>query len=256
VPEPPLSPLLRWPARRVAFAVAYDGTGFAGWQVQPRQKTIQGALEEAISAVVGHPIQVQGASRTDAGVHALDQRGAATIHHPIRPDGFIKAVNRRLPDAIAIRDATDVDPDFNPRFRNNGKTYCYRIYRDRVRRPLTDRVAWRVHYELDAMRLAEAAQRCVGTHDFKSFAAADGSHRTSERTLWRVALDCTDDIWCIRVSGTAFLKQMVRNLVGTWVDVARGHIEPAQIDAILAARDRTAAGPTAPARGLTLELMH
>lgn len=246
----------RWPARRVAFAVAYDGTGFAGWQVQPHQATIQGALEDAIAAVVGHPVQVQGASRTDAGVHARDQRGATTIHHPIRPEGFVKAVNRRLPDAIAIRDAAVVDADFNPRFRNNGKTYCYRIYRDQVRRPLVDRAAWRVHYDLDAVRLADAARRCVGTHDFKSFAASDGSHRTSERTLWRVGLDCTADVWCIRVSGTAFLKQMVRNLVGTWVDVARGHIEPEQIDAILAARDRQAAGPTAPARGLTLERMH
>lgn len=250
VPEP------RWPARRLAFAVAYDGTDYAGWQVQPGQSTIQGSLEAAIARVVQHPVGVQGASRTDAGVHARDQRAAVTIHHPIRVDGFVKAVNKRLPPAIAIRDAREVPADFNPRFTNNGKTYGYRIYIDRVRRPLVDRVAWRVHYPLNAERLVDAARRCVGTHDFTSFAASDGSHQTAVRTLWRVGLDCTTDVWLIQVSGTAFLKQMVRNLVGTWVDVARGHREAQTIEPMLAARDRQAAGPTAPARGLTLEVMH
>lgn len=250
------SPPSRWPQRRLAFAVAYDGTGYAGWQVQPDQTTIQGCLEAAIAQVVGHPVGVQGASRTDAGVHARDQRAAVTIQHPIRVDGFVKAVNRRLPDAIAIRSAQDVAADFNPRFANGGKTYGYRIYTDRVRRPLIDRMAWRVHFTLDAERLVDAARRCVGTHDFTSFAASDGSHQSAERTLWRVALDCSTDVWLIRVSGTAFLKQMVRNLVGTWVDVARGHRAPVEIEQMLAARDRQAAGPTAPARGLTLEIMH
>lgn len=245
-----------WPARRLGFAVAYDGTGFAGWQIQPAQRTIQGCLMEAVAAVVGHPVEVQGASRTDAGVHARDQRAAVTIRHPIRCGGFVKAVNRRLPDSIAVRDAREVAPDFNPRFDNAGKTYCYRIYVDRVRRPLIDRQAWRVHYALDAERLAEAARRCLGTHDFTSFAASDGSHRTAVRTLYRFALEQRDDVWALRISGTAFLKQMVRNLVGTWVDCARGRLEPAAIDGILAARDRTAAGPTAPARGLTLETIH
>lgn len=245
-----------WPARRLAFAVEYDGTGYAGWQIQPDQRTIQGTLATAIEAVVAHPVEVQGASRTDAGVHARDQRAAATIHHPIRCEGFVKAVNRRLPDAIAIRAAHEAPADFNPRFNNAGKTYCYRIYLGRVRRPLIDRFAWRVHFDLDAERLAAAGRACLGTHDFTSFAASDGSHRTAERTLWRFSLDREDGVWALRISGTAFLKQMVRNLVGTWVDCARGRFEPTAIEAILGARDRTAAGPTAPARGLTLETMH
>lgn len=247
---------MSWPARRLAFAVEYDGSDFAGWQIQPDQRTIQGSLAEAIAGVVGHPVEVQGASRTDAGVHARDQQAAATVRHPILCAGFAKAVNRRLPPAIAIRAVREVADDFNPRFANAGKTYCYRLYVDRERRPLVDRFAWRVHFALDAEQLAAAARACLGTHDFTSFAASDGSHSNAIRTLWRFALEHVDDVWHLRISGSAFLKQMVRNLVGTWVDCARGHLDPATIPAILSARDRTAAGPTAPARGLTLETIH
>ena len=246
-----------WPARRLAFCVEYDGTDFAGWQVQPAQRTIQGELEAALGAVVGHPVEVQGASRTDAGVHARDQRAAATLHHPIRPDGLVKAVNRRLPSSIAIRDVVEVTADFNPRFGNHGKTYAYRLYFDRRAHPLLDRFAWRVPWPVDADRLMEAAQHCLGRHDFRSFAAADGSHKTTERTLTRIAATTDPQgVLCLWIQGDAFMKQMVRNLVGTWVEVGRGAWPATRIPAILEARDRTHAGPTAAARGLTLEQVH
>lgn len=243
--------------RRLAFRVEYDGTDFHGWQAQPTGiPTIQQTLGEAVTDLVGAAVRVDGASRTDAGVHALDQLAAVTIEHPIRPEGFVKAVNQRLPDQVAIRDAWLVDPDFAPRFASAGKTYAYRLHLGRERRPLLDRTHWRVPWALDLERVAAAAPALVGRRDFKSFAASDGSHQTTERTLWRIEVVREARRVCIRISGDAFMKHMVRNLVGTLVDVARGHTDPAAVPVILAARDRTRAGPTAPARGLTLERVY
>lgn len=243
---------------RVAFRVEYDGTDFHGWQAQPDGRpTIQQSLERAIADVVGVPVQVDGASRTDAGVHARDQLAAVTYAHRIPPAGLVKAVNRRLPASIAVREGREVASDFAPRFASAGKTYLYRLYLGHVRRPLIDRFAWRVPHRLDLDRLAAGAAHLIGTHDFTSFAASDGSHRSAERTLWAITpTAAADAVVEIRVAGSAFLKQMVRNIVGTLVDVARGHRAPDEIAAILAARDRSCAGPTAPARGLLLEQMH
>lgn len=247
----------RWPARRLAFRVEYDGTDFAGWQAQTRQATVQGALEAAIAAVVGEPVGVQGASRTDAGVHARDQRAAVTLHHPMRPEGLVKAVNRRLAPAIAIRDAHEVALDYNPRFTNGGKTYAYRLYHDLRPHPLLDRFAWRLPWPIALEPLAQAAWHCLGRHDFRSFAAADGSHQSTLRTLSRIALTHEPGgVICLWIRGDAFMKQMVRNLVGTWVEVARGARPASAMPAILRAADRAAAGPTAAARGLTLEVIH
>lgn len=244
--------------RRLAFRVEYDGTGFHGWQAQPTGiPTIQQALHTAIGDLVGAEVRVDGASRTDAGVHAVDQLAAVSIEHPIVADGFVKAVNQRLPDAVAIRDAREVPLDFAPRFANRGKMYRYRIHQSRVRRPLLDRTHWRLAWPLDPERLVSAVPLLLGRHDFASFAASDGSHRTTERTLWRVAVEPgVEDTLSISISGDAFLKHMVRNLVGTLVDVARGHTAPERVGAIIAARDRTRAGPTAPARGLCLERVY
>ncbi|MEZ4468247.1 MAG: tRNA pseudouridine synthase A [bacterium] len=247
-----------WPERRLAFRVEYDGTDYAGFQRQAGGLlTIQGALEEAIGGLVGHEVTVQGASRTDAGVHARDQRAAVTIAHPIRPEGFEKALERRLPAAIAVRAVREVALDHQPRFASAGKTYCYRVYVARRRQPLVDRFAWQVPWALDRERLARAALHCLGRHDFISFAAADHTQPTSVRTLSRIALEPqAAGVLGIWVRGDAFLKQMIRNLVGTWVEVARGRLDPDSMPAVLAARDRSAAGPTAPGRGLTLEQTH
>ena len=244
--------------RRLAFRVEYDGTDFHGWQAQASGvPTIQQALEAAIGDLAGAEVQVDGASRTDAGVHALDQLAATTFVHPIALGSFAKAVNKRLPGSVAIRDPEVVDADFSPRFASRGKTYQYRIYVSRLRRPLIDRTHWRVPHELELERLAHGIPHLVGRRDFTSFAARDGSHRTTERSIRRLeVVPAPDHTLCIRVEGDAFMKHMVRNLVGTLVNVARGHTSPERLVEILAARDRCVAGPTAPARGLTLERVY
>lgn len=245
------------PLRRLAFRVEYDGTGFHGWQKQPNsQPTIQESLEHAIAEVVGAEVRVEGASRTDAGVHALDQLAAVNIRHPIRPEGLVKASNRRLPAAIAIRDAQPVPDDFRPRFANRGKVYRYRLYTGRIRRPLRDRFAWRMHWNIDPTVMLTAAEHLVGTHDFACFAASDGSHKTTVRTInaVRIAPD-TEGVLEIRVEGTAFLKHMVRNIVGTLVEIGRGKRSANSMLSVIEGRDRRLAGPTAPASGLCLERM-
>ncbi len=245
-----------FPARRLAFRVEYDGTDFHGWQAQPdTPKTIQAELERAIEAFLKQQTRVEGASRTDAGVHALDQLAACTIHHPIAAIGFAKGVNRRLPESIAIRDVFEVAEDFAPRFANEGKIYHYRVYTSRLRKPLIDRYAWRIPWPLDTRSMVDASNHLIGEHDFTSFAASDGSHKTAIRQLDSIDIQFENEQLLISFRGRAFLKQMVRNLVGTLVDVGRGHRPSDSTLEMLAARDRQAAGPTAPARGLTLVKM-
>ncbi|MBU1900186.1 tRNA pseudouridine synthase A, partial [Myxococcota bacterium] len=200
---------------------------------------------------------VDGASRTDAGVHARDQLAAVTFTHPIRPEGFVKALNRRLPPTISVRGAAEVPLSFAPRFANQGKTYCYRLYQDTNRRPLIDRYAWRVPWALEQRAMMRAAGDLVGARNFESFAAANGSHKSAVRTLHAIHLSATPGgVLELRFSGAGFLKQMIRNIVGTLVEVGRGRWPPSAVAEILAAQDRRAAGPTAPACGLELERMH
>ena len=241
--------------RRIAFRVEYDGTHYHGWQAQPSGcPTIQGTLESVFSDFLGHACSIQGASRTDAGVHALDQLAATTISHPIEPAGLMKAINQRLPQDIAIRSPQLVDATFNPRFGNRHKTYVYTIYKDHHRRPLIHRFAWRVPWTLNHQTMQAAADDCIGTHDFRSFAAADGSHRTTDRTIHSFAIDSlADGETRITVQGTAFMKNMVRILVGTLVDIGRGRLSREDMEAIKAAKNRQMAGPTAPPQGLRLQ---
>ena len=246
--------------RRALLRVAYDGSGYYGWQRQRGLPTIQGCLEEAASAFFGLPTPVAGASRTDAGVHAADQLVALSFRHPIHCEGLVKVLNRSLPQAISVRSAVEVPLDFTPRFASRGKRYRYQLYRAPQRDPLLERYAWRIPWSLDWERLMEGAESLIGTHDFESFAARDGQHQSSVRRLWSVELNRealrgphSAERWSLSFTGDAFLKQMIRNLVGTLVEVGRGRWEAAQIALILEARDRSAAGPTAPAHGLTLE---
>ena len=241
-------------ARRIAFSVEYDGTAYHGWQAQRSGcPTIQGHLETAFSNLLSRECPVQGASRTDAGVHARDQLAAVTIDHPIEPDGLMKAVNQRLPKDIAIRNPHLVPLSYNPRFGNVQKTYVYRMYRDHHRQPLIDRYAWRLPWLLDHDAMNEAARTCIGTQDFTSFAAADGSHKTTERTIHHLQVSRPEsNHTVITVQGTAFMKNMVRIIVGTLVDIGRGHLGQGTMREILDARNRQAAGPTAPAHGLVL----
>jgi tRNA pseudouridine38-40 synthase len=244
----------RGPSRRLGFRLEYDGTDFHGWQAQTGQRTVQGTLVDLLRSSFDPETTVDGASRTDAGVHARDQLAAATLAHPIAPLGFVKALNARLPRDVAIRCAWEAPLDFQPRFSTTGKTYTYRLYRDLAPRPLIDRQAWRLGFELDTPAMLAAAAVLKGTHDFAAFAASDAGQTTTVRTIYGVGIETDPSGVCaITVEGSAFLKQMVRNIVGTLVEVGRGHWPVERVAAILAAGDRRVAGPTAPGRGLTLE---
>jgi len=248
---------VNYPLRRIAFRVEYDGTRLHGWQAQPSGvPTVQQQLQDAIASIIGLTVKVDGASRTDAGVHARDQFAAVTLAHPIRPAGLCKGVNRRLRPAIAIGDARDVSLAFNPRFANRGKVYVYRFYEGRQPRPLIDRFAWRVPQPLDYPRIAQAAPALLGEHDFTSFAARDGGHRHAVREIQDIELaEDRYGVLELRLQGTGFLKYMVRNIAGTLVDIGRGRFPVDAIPGMLATRDRACAGITAPPHGLCLERM-
>ena len=247
--------------RRIALKLSYDGTGYHGWQKQPAlEKTIQGTLECELSRLLQEVINVDGASRTDAGVHAEDQLAAFNTVHPIKLNGLIKAMNRRLPSQIAVNHCYEVETDFVPRFVNQGKRYRYRIYYSSSRQPLIDRFATWIHYPLDVEMIAQGLSYLHGEHDFQSFAASNGQHKSSVREIWLTSVrieKITQDItlYEIRFAGSGFLKQMVRNLVGTLIEIGRGHWQVDCIPDIIKAKSRSAAGPTAPARGLCLEEM-
>lgn len=251
----------KYPTRRIALRVSYDGTDYHGWQRQPDQEgTIQGILERSLRDFLREDVVVDAASRTDAGVHAEDQLIALTLNHPIRLDGLVRGLNRRLPQAIAVREPHRVPLDFQPRFANQGKRYRYQIYNGPTRHPLLDRYATWTHYTLDLESIMMGLEFLRGEQDFASFAARDGQHKSTTREIFytsasRQNLTRGGALITLRFGGTGFMKQMVRNLVGTLVEVGRGHWPVSRIPEILAARDRCAAGPTAAARGLCLEEM-
>ena len=194
-------------------------------------------------------VVVDGASRTDAGVHAEDQLAAFNTQHPIRINGLIKAINRKLPNQIAVTNAFEVGSNFTPRFVNQGKCYRYRLYYSPTRLPMLDRFATWIHYPLDLEAIAQGLNHLCGVHDFKSFVASNGQHKTSVREIWHTSLHrqqiySTTEVYELRFEGSGFLKQMVRNLVGTLLEVGRGHWSSDRIPLIIAAKDRTTAGPT------------
>jgi tRNA pseudouridine38-40 synthase len=225
---------------------------------------VQETLAEAIATMAGAPVEVRGASRTDAGVHALGQLAAFDTARDIPPDGWVKGLNAALPPDVAVRDATPCEPGYEPRFDAKDKLYRYVLYVGRTRDPLLRHRAWYVKpsllpppsrvLDLDAMR--RAASALVGTHDFRAFRAADDERESTERTLVSVELvpgwagDARQ--LAIEVRGTAFMKQMVRIITGTLVEIGRGRMSPDVVEALFESGDRSAAGPTAPPEGLTL----
>jgi tRNA pseudouridine38-40 synthase len=234
--------------RRIRIQVAYDGSAFHGWQVQPGLATIQGALEEILSGMEGRPVKVAGSGRTDAGVHALAQVAAFTIGNPIPPLNLRRAVNRLLPPAIRVLSAEEADLDFHPRFDATAKTYEYRIWRGEVCSPFEWPYVHHYPYRLDEERMMRLAVAVAGEHDFTAFAASDdrdAEGRSKVRTVFASTLEKAPDRLVYRIRGSGFLKHMVRNLVGTLIEAGKGN---------LADCDRLPArsGPTAPAKGLFL----
>ena len=239
--------------KRIMLTVAYDGTDYHGWQYQNNGKTIEGELNKALSSLLQKNIEVIGASRTDAGVHAMCNVAVFDTDEGIPAEKYSYALNQMLPDDIRIRKSQEVPADFHPRKTDTVKTYEYRIDCEEFADPLKTRYAYFTYVPLDASKMQEAAFHLIGTHDFKSFCSVNTTATTTVRTIFdiQVIRDGVDIV--VRITGNGFLYNMVRIIVGTLMDVGRGKYEPSKVKDILEATDRTAAGPTVPACGLMLK---
>ncbi len=245
--------------RNLKITLAYDGTDFYGWQVQPARGTIQGVLSEALRRVTGVTVLPQGSGRTDAGVHALAQVASCGIESPIPVANLALALNDVLPPSIRILGIEEVGPEFHARKSALAKTYRYRIYRGAICPPFLARYVTHHPFPLDEAAMIEAAIAVEGEHDFSSFAAADPEklndegERSTVRTIWCSQWQRAGDELVYTVRGSGFLHHMVRNLVGTFLMVGKGTLKPEDMPRILQARSRSAnPGATAPPQGLYL----
>ena len=253
--------------RRILLRVAYDGTNYHGWQVQPNAKTIEGELNRVLTQLTGEEIQVTGASRTDAGVHALGNVAVFDTASKIPAEKFSYALNQRLPEDIVIQSSLQVADDFHPRHCDCCKTYEYDILNRTFPLPAYRNTAYFLYGDLDLDAMRRACQAFPGEHDFASFCAAGAQVQTTVRTIYSLegleqplavtgrgvsSQRSPERLLTIRVRGNGFLYNMVRIIAGTLVEVGRGHIRPEEVEGIIAACDRAKAGPTAPARGLRL----
>lgn len=265
------------------LTVAYDGTGYHGWQLQPGQKTVEGVLNSCLFELTGEAVEVIGASRTDAGVHALGNIAVFDTAAPIPAEKFSYALNQRLPEDIRIQRSQEVAADFHPRRCESRKTYEYRIYNAPFALPSRRLYTHFTYVPLNIDLMRQAAAYLVGEHDFKSFCSVDTQAQTTVRRVDSVKISeergmmrgrdgegscvsgeagdkeeaetgapCFGREIVIRVAGRGFLYNMVRIIAGTLMEVGRGHMEPQRVKEILEAKDRQKAGPTAPACGLTL----
>ena len=271
--------------RRIMLTVAFDGTNYSGWQIQPNKETIEGVLNRELSRLLNEEIKVVGASRTDSGVHAEGAVCVFDTESKIPGDKFSYAINQKLPEDIRIRNSKEVDITFHPRRVNSRKTYRYRIRHDEFPNPLDARYSYHVYTKLDIEAMRRACEFIKGKHDFKSFCSVHTDVDTTVRTVYDVHIDVTPDkkllqmsglmksagesgamrsggesaagrirpeIIDIYVTGNGFLYNMVRIIAGTLIEVGQGKIKPEEIPVIIEACDREKAGPTAPAKGLTL----
>jgi len=238
--------------RNIKLTVLYDGSEYHGWQIQPGFKTIQGTLTEVIQGLVDQEVRVLGTSRTDAGVSALGQIALVQLDSLIPVENLARAITHRLPSDIAVAEAVEVPQDFDLAGEVKSKLYRYTIFTGRLRPVLQIRHCWHLHTKLDIAAMSEAAAMLVGKQDFKSFASAADKRQTSVRTIFRCDVNQNDDWIYFEVEGDSFLYNMVRNIVGTLVEVGSGRLNPEKINEIIEAKDRTAAGPIAPAGGLCL----
>ena len=238
--------------RNIKLTIAYDGSEYHGWQIQPGKRTIQASLTQAIQNLIGSEVRVFGASRTDAGVSALGQVALVQIDSAIPVENLAKAITHRLPSDIAVTEAVEVPQGFDVIGAVKNKLYRYTIFTGPLRPVLQIRHCWHLHAELDVAAMNEAAKVFIGEKDFKSFAAAADKRETSVRTIFRCDVTREGDFVYVDIEGDGFLYNMVRNIVGTLVEVGLGRWNPEKISQVLEAKNRTAAGPIAPAAGLCL----
>ena len=238
--------------RCIRMTVQYDGTDYHGWQEQPGVPTVQGVLVERLATILGERPAVEGASRTDAGVHALGQVAALRTEHAIEAERLEAALNSRLPAAIAVADTAEAPLDFSPSRDAVAKHYRYRLYRGRAKPVLEARYVWHWYRPIEVEPMREAARLLVGRHDFRSFEGGGSARENTVREVTRLDVTEAGPEVHFDIEGGGFLYRMVRNLVGTLVEVGRGHHPPPWVREVLEAADRSSAGPTAPPHGLCL----
>ncbi|MEE1305244.1 MAG: tRNA pseudouridine(38-40) synthase TruA [Agathobacter sp.] len=238
--------------KRIKMTVAYDGTNYCGWQIQPNGITIEQVLNQALTELLGEKIVVSGASRTDSGVHSKGNICVFDTNTRMPGEKISYALNQRLPEDIVVVGSEEVAEDWHPRYVNSRKTYEYRILNRRFPDPTRRLDTYFFHYELDVEKMQKAASFLEGQHDFKSFCSVGSQVKTTTRTIYSCSVTKDEDIVTIRVTGNGFLYNMVRIIAGTLIQVGNGNIAPDKITDILEACDRNMAGPTAPANGLTM----
>ena len=238
--------------RRLKLLLEYEGTAYHGWQIQPGLSTIQGILQDLLARLAGGSVQVTGAGRTDAGVHACGQVASFSAELRLEPATLRRALNASLPKDIVVRSVEEVPEGFDARRCAQARTYRYTILRREYPSACLGRHSLYVPYPLDAMAMVEAARVFVGTHDFSAFRAGSCTAKTPVRTILDASWRRVGDLWHFEIAGNAFLQHMVRIMVGTLLEVGRGRRTAADVAAVLASCDRRRAGKTAPAHGLCL----
>ena len=238
--------------KRIRLKISYDGTAYHGWQIQDGAVTVEGVLSEAVSEAVGRPVEIIGASRTDAGVHALGNIAVFDADTPIPPDKMSMVLNKLLPDDISVVRSDEVPSDWHPRKQDCRKTYEYRIYTSPVRMPLKRLYAHYTYMDLDIGEMDRAAGFFTGEHDFTAFCAAGSQATTFTRTIYACSVKKDGNEAVISVTGSGFLYNMVRIIAGTLYEVGLGRKKADDIPGIIDSLDRRQAGPTLPACGLTL----
>ena len=239
--------------KRIKLVVAYEGTNYHGWQMQPNGLSVEAVLNEALSALLKEPITVIGASRTDSGVHALGNVAVFDTENRMPGDKICFALNQRLPEDIRIQSSEEVAADWHPRKQNCSKTYEYRILNRKIDMPVGRQYAYFCYFPIDVERMRQGAEYLVGEHDFKSFCTVRTQAEDTVRVIYSLSVERgADDVVSIRICGSGFLYNMVRIIAGTLLRVGTGLYSPQKVEEILDARDRQAAGPTLPAKGLTL----
>jgi tRNA pseudouridine38-40 synthase len=251
-PEDPIPVEAGTAARNIRLTIAYLGTAYCGWQVQPRSPTVQGAIEEKLLLMTREPVRLRAAGRTDAGVHALGQVANFRTGSSLSTGRILRGLNALLPPDISILSAEEVDPAFDSRRGNRGKHYRYSIWNHPLASPAVGATTLHVHRPLDLPAMARASLSLVGTHDFAAFRAASCDCETTVRTLYRCTVAREGPMVAIDVEGTAFLRNMVRIIAGTLLAIGQGAGQPALVDELLSGGDRTRAGMTLPPHGLCL----
>lgn len=239
--------------RTILLTVEYDGTGYAGWQVQPNGLTVQEVVEEGLAKLIGQTVRIHSSGRTDAGVHARGMVAHFQTESTLPLRAFREGLNRFLPPDVVIRSVEEKAADFHARFAARGKWYRYSLYLNPVRSPLTARTAWHLRGPLDLDAMRQAAAHLVGEHDFRAFRSSTCASRTTVREIFSIDISAHDDLLFIDVRGSGFLKNMVRMLVGTLVEIGLGKRPIDDMRKLLTEHEEgLLSGQTAPAHGLCL----